>query len=42
MDRLLGRGSYRGKLDSAFDDMRAEAPFRDAVEKLIAPLGGQS
>lgn len=42
IDRLLGRGRYRGRLDSAFDDMRAAGPFRAVVEKLIAPMGGQS
>jgi hypothetical protein len=38
VDRLLGRDNYKGKLDPAFDHMRADERFRTVVEKLIAPL----
>lgn len=38
VDRLLGRNKYKGKLDPAFDQMRANDRFRLVVEKLIAPL----
>lgn len=38
VDRLLGRNNYKGKLDPAFDHMRADERFRVVVEKLIAPL----
>jgi len=30
--------NYKGKLDPAFDHMRADDRFRMVVEKLIAPL----
>jgi hypothetical protein len=38
VDRLLGRNNYKGRLDPAFDHMRADDRFRMVVEKLIAPL----
>jgi hypothetical protein len=37
VDRLIGRGK-KTPLDPAFDDIRADEPFRDVVEKLVAPL----
>ena len=37
VDRLIGRGKNT-PLDPSFDEIRAQEPFRNVVEKLVAPL----